>query len=265
MASGPSATSMNISTHNLTYCVEEHEILCGLNLVIPSQQVTALIGPNGAGKSTLMRLLAGDEPPSEGKVFYGASKLEELSLANRAKLRSVMTQSSNVVFEFLVEEIISLGWLKKKDELRIAMDEIISLCEVQSLIGRKYITLSGGEQRRVQFARALLQIWSSETEGRPDRFLFLDEPTSSLDVANALQVLNLSRRILEQSVTVVVVLHDLNLAARYADQLILLSNGKAASVGKPSEVLQAARLSEVYGTSFMVEHHKQLDRLVVYS
>ncbi|MEM7002347.1 MAG: heme ABC transporter ATP-binding protein [Pseudomonadota bacterium] len=255
---------MNLSARNVDFRVAQHQILQDVSADFPAGQVSALIGPNGAGKSTLLRLLAADQPPTEGAILVGQQSLLQMSLSERARLRAVMTQSSQVVFDFTVADIIEFGWHGRQAHKEIALQEVIHSCALPSLLARKFNTLSGGEQQRVQFARALLQIWLPPGETL-SRFLLLDEPTASLDVAHELQVLTMAREVARNGVGVIVVLHDLNLASRFADQLVLLHNGQVIQTGPPQEVLAEATLSEVYATALRVEHHAELDRLVIYS
>ena len=145
-----------------------------------------------------------------------------------------------------------------------AVRAVVEECDIADLVGRKFNTLSGGEQQRVQFARALLQIWQPEGSREP-RYLLLDEPTSNLDLAHELLVLRLAQRATGEGVGVLVVLHDLNLAARFADDVVLLERGAVVAAGSPAAVLRADRLTQVYRTPVQVERHATLDRLVVFS
>ena len=161
-----------------------------------------------------------------------------------------------------------MGWVQDgvylHDAAQRAFADVTEACETEGLLGRTYRTLSGGEQRRVQFARALLQIWRDGGAGVP-RYLLLDEPTANLDLAHELAVLRLARRVANEGSGVLAVLHDLNLAARFADDMTLLHNGRVVSSGTPERVLDADTLASVYGTAITVEQHATLDRLVVYS
>ena len=171
----------------------------------------------------------------------------------------------SVVFDFLVDEILEMGWISGSlERFNQSRSKVVRECELEDLVDRKFNSLSGGEQQRVQFARALLQIMS-RTEDDEDHFLLLDEPTANMDVAHELNLLKVSREILKESVGVVVVLHDLNLAARFSDQIILMDSGCVVASGKPEEVLSGKILSDVYSTPIRVERHEELGRLVVYS
>ena len=253
---------MTLQAQHVTFEVARQPILRNVSADFEVGQFTALIGPNGAGKSSLLRILAGDIEPSAGSVKIENTNLESLSLMERAKLRAVMTQSTTVVFDFLVEEIIEFGWLGAQEQLLGVMQEVVQATQLQPMLGRCLNTLSGGEQQRVQFARALMQIWPTANNSR---YLLLDEPTSSLDVAHELNVLCVAKKIATKSLGVVVVLHDLNLAARFADRLVLMNQGEVVIQGCVEEVLESELLSDVYGTQLRVEHHGGLNRVVVYS
>lgn len=244
------------------------EVLSDVSVEVWPQSVTALVGPNGAGKTSLLRLLSGDLTPSAGAVFLNDTQLEHITVQSQACLRGVMGQSAHIVFDFRVEEILQMGWVQgkhwgptvKADAIR----SVIAECEIGALVNRTFNTLSGGEQQRVQFARALLQIWQPDGHNEP-RYLLLDEPTSSLDLAHELLVLRLARRAVDRGVGVLIVLHDLNLAARFADTIVLLENGSVIAVGAPNEVLQGDLLTNVYRTPVQVEQHATLDRLVIHT
>lgn len=259
---------MSLRAKNVSLRRGKTDALTDVSAEVRPGSITALVGPNGAGKSSLLRVLSGELTANDGAVYLDDSRLSHISVQKQARLRGVMSQSAPVVFDFLVEEVLQMGWVQgdrwgpgaKRDALR----SVIAQCDIAPLIGRTFNTLSGGEQQQTQFARALLQIWQPDDDHEP-RYLLLDEPTSSLDLAHELLVLRLARRSVDQGVGVLVVLHDLNLAARFADAVVLLANGSVVSVGPPSEVLRADVLTTVYRTPVHVERHTSLDRLVVYT
>ena len=244
------------------------DVLSDVSVAIPPGTVNALVGPNGAGKSTLLHALSGDLSVQAGSVAVNGAPIRDLDLTRQAELRAVMTQASHIAFDFLVDEVLRLGWIHGagggSNEKAVAIRTIIDDCDIGHLLGRTYNTLSGGEQQRVQFARSLLQIWRGRDDGEP-RYLLLDEPTSNLDLAHELMVLRLSRCIADGGTGVLIALHDLNLAARFADNVVLLDAGKVVSAGPAGCVFDSDRLTNVYGTPVYVEQHAALDRLVVYS
>lgn len=181
-----------------------------------------------------------------------------------------------MAFDYYTEEVLAMGWTQGGGAARFAVPlaEVAEQCQIKGLFGRKFNTLSGGERQRVHFARTLLQIWGDPGKGGASgrarsgattRYLLLDEPTASLDLANELLVLRLACRVGQGDVGVLVVLHDLNLAARFADVVLLLNNGALRAAGPPREVFKEATLSEVYQTPMRVERHQCLDRLVIHT
>lgn len=232
--------------------------------VIPGT-VTALVGPNGAGKSSLVRVLSGELSPTDGDVRLHGTALARIDTGELATRRSVMAQSMDVVFDFTVDEILRMGWVQgSRQALRASLDELTRACAIRHLLSRRFRTLSGGERQRVHFARALLQVWSTGSAAHP-RYLLLDEPTSSLDLAHEILALRLARRAAQRWIGVLVVLHDLNLAARFADRAVLLADGTVAATGHPEAVFRDALLTRTYGTRIRVERHETLGRLVVHT
>ena len=256
---------MSYRLKQVSFAIGSKYIVKDLEFSFKAGNLVSIIGPNGAGKTTLLKLMSGELKPSGGEIFLNDLAFSELSLKERANKRAVMTQSSSVVFDFLVEEILEMGWVQgSSDDFVKACSDVVNSCGLDELMGRKFNTLSGGEQQRVQFARAMLQV-GGLSKTAEDRFLLLDEPTSSMDVAYELNLLNLAKEVREIGVGVIVVLHDLNLAARFSDQIILMNSGLIVASGQPVEVLSDRILSDVYSTELRVERHEQLDRIVVYS
>lgn len=256
---------MSYRLKQISFAIGSKYIVKDLEFSFKAGNLVSIIGPNGAGKTTLLKLMSGELKPSGGEIFLNDLAFSELSLKERANKRAVMTQSSSVVFDFLVEEILEMGWVQgSSDDFVKACSDVVNSCGLDELMGRKFNTLSGGEQQRVQFARAMLQV-GGLSKTAEDRFLLLDEPTSSMDVAYELNLLNLAKEVRKTGVGVIVVLHDLNLAARFSDQIILMNSGLIVASGQPEEVLSDRILSDVYSTELRVERHEQLDRIVVYS
>ena len=256
---------MSYRLKQISFAIGSKYIVKDLEFSFKAGNLVSIIGPNGAGKTTLLKLMSGELKPSGGEIFLNDFAFSELSLKERANKRAVMTQSSSVVFDFLVDEILEMGWVQgSSDDFVKACSDVVNSCGLDELMGRKFNTLSGGEQQRVQFARAMLQV-GGLSKTAEDRFLLLDEPTSSMDVAYELNLLNLAKEVREIGVGVIVVLHDLNLAARFSDQIILMNSGLIVASGQPEEVLSDRILSDVYSTQLRVERHEELDRIVVYS
>jgi iron complex transport system ATP-binding protein len=256
---------MSYRLKQVSFAIGSKYIVKDLEFSFKAGNLVSIIGPNGAGKTTLLKLMSGELKPSGGEIFLNDFAFSELSLKERANKRAVMTQSSSVVFDFLVDEILEMGWVQGSSDVFLkTCADVVNSCGLDELMGRKFNTLSGGEQQRVQFARALLQV-GGLSKTADDRFLLLDEPTSNMDVAYELNLLNLAKEVRKTGVGVIVVLHDLNLAARFSDQIILMNSGLIVASGQPEEVLSDRILSDVYSTQLRVERHEELDRIVVYS
>jgi len=219
------------------------EILKRPTVVVAPGEVVAVLGPNGAGKSTLLSVLAGTLTPQGGRAALGDRALAEWSPRELALQRAVLPQQSELAFGFHVLEVVLLGrsphagTSSRQDNLSIAaacLEEV----GVAQLADRIYTTLSGGERQRVQLARALAQIGFPDFQlASGERYLLLDEPTASLDPAHQHATLKTARRAAELGMGVLAILHDLNLAAMYADRLVVLSRGSLAAEGTPEDVL----------------------------
>tara|TARA_B100000676_G_C18089993_1_gene858718 strand:- start:952 stop:1725 length:774 start_codon:yes stop_codon:yes gene_type:complete len=253
--------SEGFETANLTVTVGNTNILDHVSLRANSGELTAIIGPNGAGKSTLMKCLSGDYVPTDGYVRLFGHLISDLSPASQAQLRAVMTQSTHVPFDFLVSEVLDMGLLKQSGEVSSRMTCIVRECRIEHLLERRLNSLSGGEQQRVHFARVLIQASSVDDSGAG--FLLLDEPTSSLDLAHELRTLALISSYVKEGFGALVVLHDLNLAARFADKVVLLHNGRIVSQGARDVVLTTDILSACYETPVTVEYHETRDHMIV--
>jgi len=246
-------------------------VLVDASVSVQPGAVTALVGPNGAGKSSLLRLLSGELAPTGGGIFVDDRPLKRLAVGDQARLRSVVSQSPSIAFDYFVEEVLAMGWMPDPASshattsgFEAATSEVIAYCELGPLLGRTYRTLSGGERQRVQLARALLQIWRPGVPEPDDaRYMLLDEPTSNLDLGHQRLMLGHVRAVSGQNVGVLVVLHDLDLAARFADLVVLLVDGAVVGEGTPRDVFTSDALSRVYNTPIRVEWHDELDRLVV--
>lgn len=230
---------------------EQKIILHDLDLEIRRGEVTALIGPNGIGKSTLIRGITGIIPPRCGKITYDGENLTEMDPRTRAHLISVVPQVNTLPPGYTVYETVShgrtpyLNWYGKLSKAdRDIIDESIRLTELEAYTDKEVSTLSGGEQQRVVLARALAQ---------DAPVMILDEPTAFLDLHYQISLLELERRIVrEKNLAVLLIIHDLNLAARYADKITILSGGTIAHCGTPEEVLKEEILSEIYHTPIRV-------------
>ncbi|TBU89444.1 heme ABC transporter ATP-binding protein [Phytopseudomonas dryadis] len=231
-------------------------VLADIDIELVPGQVLGVLGPNGAGKSTLLGALCGELAPAQGSVHLGDKLLADWPGVERARRLAVLPQSSTLSFAFRVSDVVAMGRMPH-DSGRQRDAEIIQqalqAADAAHLAERSYLELSGGERQRVHLARVLAQLWP----GGAAQSLLLDEPTSMLDPLHQHTTLQAVRRFAEQGAAVLVILHDLNLAARYCDRLLLLEQGRAHAVGAPAEVLRAEPLQAVFGLEVLVQRHPE--------
>ncbi len=245
-----------LSGHELTLTLDGKKLLDSVSLHIPAGEMLAVLGPNGAGKSTLLKVMSGDVAGLKEQVALNGRRLNHWTTGELAQYRAVMPQSVQLNFAFTVEEVIETGIRHPMPRLdrQAHILQMLSLFDAAHLITRNYLTLSGGEQQRVQLARVLSQLEVMPTT--EPRYLLLDECTASLDLSHQHQVFSvLQQRVRQQGMGVLVVLHDLNLAAQYADKILLMNAGKVACQGSVREVLRSDLLSEVYRYPIDVMEH----------
>ncbi len=241
-----------IELSSVGFHVGEKDIVRGVDLRVRSGEIVAIIGPNGAGKSTLLAMAAGDFAPTSGRIRFAGRELESYSDLDLALERAVVRQSSSLDFAFRVVDVALMGRSPRstgrysEGDIAVAI-EALTRVGLEALRERLFPTLSGGEKQRVQLARALSQI----ALGREGRALLLDEPTAALDPAQQHRVLTIAREVASRGLAVLTILHDANLAAQYADRIVVLSEGAVAAEGAPIDVLT----DELFRDVFQVEAH----------
>jgi iron complex transport system ATP-binding protein len=257
-----------IELFDISVSVGTARLLSNVQLRMLAGELLCIAGPNGAGKSTLVRVAAGALPPSEGRVAFFGRPLSELKRGELSRRRAVVSQRGEVAFGFTSLEVVLLGRHPHSElpegrrDLEIAR-QMLERVEVGHLAGRDITTLSAGERQRVEIARAMAQLESDVSPA--ETALFLDEPTSNLDLAHQHAVLAQARDCSREGRLVVAVLHDLNLAAQYADRLVLLDGGKVAADGTPRAVLSSELIFRVFKTRTLVVPHPELDCPLVVS
>lgn len=237
-------------------------ILREVDLELCAGRVTGVLGANGAGKSTLLSALCGELPLTAGDIVLNGRALEDWSDQQRAQSLAVLPQHSTLSFGFRVEQVVEMGRLPYATGCQLDAEIVCAaLAAVGSehLLGRNYLQLSGGERQRVHLARVLAQLWP----GRAGQLLMLDEPTSMLDPLHQHSIMQAVRAFADQGGAVLVIMHDLNLAARYCDDLLLLDKGGVFSSGSPDEVLRADVLHEVFGLEVLVQKHPERDHPLI--
>ena len=241
---------------NASVAIGGKMLLSSLTTSFEAGEVTAIIGPNGAGKSTLMKLLSGELRPSTGRILLDGRDLAAFRPRDLALRRAVLAQSNALSFSYTAFEVVRLGLEARRSAgIRSVYDdprEALAAVDLAGFESRAVHELSGGEMQRVHLARVLSQIGAATG---PDgaRFLLLDEPIASLDIRHQVMVMEVARRFAATGGGVIVVLHDLNMAAGFADRLVVLDRGRLAGDGPPGDVLTAERLAEVFRIGLAVE------------
>jgi len=233
-----------------------NEVLHDIHLQLQPGQVLGVLGPNGAGKSSLLGVLCGELLPGHGRVTLQGRPLANWAGQERARRLAVLPQVSSLGFSFKVEEVVGMGRMPHDSgQLRDAqiVEEALRAADAWHLLGRSYLALSGGERQRVHLARVLAQLWPGD-EGTT---LLLDEPTSMLDPLHQHTTLQAVRSFADRGAAVLVILHDLNLAARYCDRILLLEQGRCHAVAAPEQVLTPEALKAVFGIDVLVQAHPE--------
>ena len=241
-----------LEARNATYEVNDKRLVAAIDLALPRGQLVVLVGPNGAGKSTLLRLFSGEIAPTEGTLTIDGREIARVAPSELARRRAVVPQATALAFPFTVLEVVLMGASVPGFEIAepCAVNTALDAIEAVGLAGfeqRLFTQLSGGERQRVSIARALCQLASAYRPGPETTALMLDEPTANLDFAHQGVVLGEARRQAGLGRAVLAVLHDLNLAAAYADRIVLMSAGRIAAQGTAAQVLRDDLLSQVYG------------------
>ena len=236
---------LKLRVENLVVKYADHQVLSDIHFTIHPGEVAALIGPNGAGKTTLIKAISGIIPISNGHVYIDGSDIHDLHDQARSRLLSVIPQARNLPAAFTVGEVVAMGrtayigWLGKLSrEDEIIVESAMEKTNLLELKDRRLGELSGGEQQRVLVARAICQ---------QAKVMLLDEPTTHLDIQYQVSLLKFLHSLAhEDKLVVIMAIHDLNMAERYADQVIALANGKIKAIGKPDQVLTEIILSELF-------------------
>ncbi|RKE64510.1 heme ABC transporter ATP-binding protein [Microbacterium sp. AG238] len=252
-------TGVAVEVQHASLRLGDATILDDVTMDVGYGRLLALVGPNGAGKSSLLSLLTGDRAPSSGAVRLDGRPVGDWSARELARRRSVLLQSNQVAFSFSAGQVVAMGrtpWIGTQhaddDDARIA--EAVDRADVAHLVHRAYPSLSGGEKARVSLARVLAQ---------DTPVVLLDEPTAALDLRHQEDVLRVARGLAREGRAVVVVLHDLSLAAAYADEVAMIDGGRLVARGDARAVLTAERVATVYGTPVRVLDDPDTGRPVI--
>lgn len=245
-----------VEAENLTVSYGRHTVLHEVSFEAKAGCVTVIAGPNGSGKTTLMKALSGDLA-YQGTIRLNGEDIGRLKPHQMAAKRGVLAQETTLSFPFTVAEVVRIGLSAKAGAPgdRISRDrrvsEALATVDLAGFAGRFYQELSGGERQRVQLARVLCQIWEPVT-AHGSRWLFLDEPVSSLDIKHQIGVMELATDYARRGGGVIAVMHDLNLTAMFADRVTLVARGTVVASGAPDTVMTDAALSETFGCRLRV-------------
>lgn len=248
-----------LAARDVSVVIDGRTLLDRVSLELHPGELIAVVGPNGAGKSTLLNVLSGDLTPASGSVTLDGVSLGSWKLTQLARRRAVLTQANSVAFPFTVREVVEMGrapWIGTDSEVEDdeAIDAALAVTEVAELAQRIFPTLSGGEKARTSLARVLAQRVHT---------LLLDEPTAPLDLRHQEVVMSLARSCTNEGGCVGVVLHDLGLAAAYADRVVVLSGGRIRADGPPQDVLTEDLVSDVYQQKVLIHTHPATGDLII--
>jgi iron complex transport system ATP-binding protein len=255
-----------LSLQNISYRIGKKNILQEINAVFKRGELNIILGPNGSGKSSLLKIISGDIKAYSGTVLYDQKDSRTIKTADWAKNRSVMSQQPELSFPLIVEEVVMMGRYPhfafnpgKKDEA--ICRQVMERLQLQSFSERNYLTLSGGEKQRVQFARVLAQIWEPTADS--SRYLFLDEPIASLDIYYQHQFLQMVKQLLADNITVVAVLHDINLSIQYGSNIVFMKEGRLITSGRSAETITAGLIHEIFNIPVKVLHNSETQRPII--
>lgn len=242
---------MKVDVNELSFAYNGKRVLRNLDLSIRAGEFLGVVGPNGSGKTTLLKNMGGVLNPDNGLIYLDEEDLSSLPIKEVATKIAALQQETTVGFDFTVREVVEMGrfphldrFERHTDDDTQAVNKAIEVTELGKFCDRPVTQLSGGEKQRVFLALALAQ--------EPD-LLLLDEPTASLDINYQVKIMKTVKELSSEGLTVVAAIHDLNLAAQYADRVALLSGGRIEVLGSPREVLTGDNIAETFGVEVEVE------------
>ena len=247
---------MSITGKNISYHINNSLILNNINLEVKTGEILTILGPNGAGKSTLIDIISGDLNQNTGIVKYNQKNINNITIEHRASIRSVMSESKQIAFNYTVCDIIEMGWIdsmkKNNTKFSYSLNKVVEECGVKNLLNRTFNTLSSGEKRRIHLARTLIQL---EGNYHDDLYLILDEPSNNLDLFYEKYMMQIIKKRAENGYGIVMVLHNINLAYQYSDKILLLKEGNVVISGITKEILTEEILSETYKIPIFIKEN----------
>lgn len=239
-------------------------IVKNVSFTIETGKISVLIGRNGAGKSTLLDTISGRYADYSGKIQWDNLSLESMNLNDLANRRAVLSQQVNVAFPISVWNLVEMGTYAAMENLsRKKIGQLVeyALEEVKmlSFAHRDFPTLSGGEQKRVLLAKCIVQLHCSKLSNTP-KYLFLDEPTASLDIEQQYKLIDILKYLVKRhNIGVFAILHDINLAAQFADEILLMKSGTIRHIGTPKTVINTENLKDTFGIKTIIQPHPVFD------
>lgn len=239
---------------DISFGTRNRHILKGVSITIKPGQFTAVVGPNGAGKSSLLKIISNEQRADSGIVRVNGKTVDRYTARELARIRAVMAQHSSVHFPFSAREVIALsrhGHDTSRNENQRIIEEVSDITGIAHLGDQNYVTLSGGEKQRVQLARVLAQVWQETVY---PRYILLDEPTSSMDIAQQQLMFSIVKNACARNIGVLAIVHDLNLAAQYADNIGMLRGGELVSAGPAVDVFTKHNIEKTFCCKVSVYH-----------
>ncbi len=237
-----------LKINKISFSYAKKSTLCDVSLEVNCGELLAVLGANGAGKSTLIKLVSGFLKPESGSINFANKDMSTSAPKELAKFRAVLEQECPLSFNYSVLEVVKFGGYAREKESLASLDldarNALKSVGLQGFENRNYLELSGGEKRRVQTARTLCQLGENPNK----KLLLLDEPSAGLDPAHSHLSMSAARKVADQNAAVCAVLHDINLAATYADKIALLKNGRLLKCAPVSKILNAELLEETFNT-----------------
>ncbi|SOD80597.1 heme ABC transporter ATP-binding protein [Spirosoma fluviale] len=256
-----------LKAENLSFQIGQKTLIDDVSLTLLPGEFTMVLGPNGAGKSTLLKLLTGTETPKTGQIYYGDQPLPSIPLSTQARQKAVLSQLLSLPFDLSVNEVVMMGRYPYFDLNPTAQDtQIADHClesvGMLSFKTRAFASLSGGEKQKIHLARVLAQLYRQPGD-ESVKYLFLDEPISALDIQYQHQILGLVRDLAAKNRVVFVIVHDINLALHYADNVILMDQGRIFAMGIPEQVLTVEAIETVFKIRPYFTTHPETGRRVM--
>lgn len=254
-----------LTARDISVSLHGKRLLDAIDLQLKTGEIAAIVGPNGAGKTSLIRALTGDLSLNTGEVLFNGRHLDSYSLQEKAQQLALLPQHTELNFSFPVKDVVHLGRIPhasgQQEDNRIVNDTLRAV-DMLDRAQQHYTWLSGGEKQRVQLARVMAQVWRAEDA--PARLMVLDEPTASLDVAHSQQLMQHLQTLATSGMGIIMVVHDFNLAARYADCILMLKDGQLAAQGTPEQVLTKENMRRFFDVETTIMRHPENGKTMVF-